>query len=321
MSVLYLDRRDLRLSHEGKALVIHQGDHRQGTVPMGLLERVVVRGNVRLDTGVLGELAESGIGVLLLSGRYSRNLAMIVGRPHKDAMRRVAQVRCYDDMEWRLRWSRRLIGYKLRGQERLLRHALGQRPDCRLRLLEGVQALQELRARLRGEGERLTIDQIRGLEGAGAAAYFAAYTQLFAPSLAFHGRNRRPPLDPVNACLSLAYTLAHAETSLALYMAGLDPLLGFFHTPDYGRESLASDVVELVRPVVDRWVWGLFRDRELRVEHFRLEPGACLMGKAGRGIFYTAFEPFFRPWRRGLRRIALHIARQVLVAGTVETMR
>ena len=97
------------------------------------------------------------------------------------------------------------------------------------------------------------------------------------------GRNRRPPRDPVNACLSLAYTLLHFEAVRMAHAAGLDPLLGFYHRPAFGRESLACDLIEPLRPAVDEWIWQQFSPGPLRPEHFSPDKGACLLGKTGRG--------------------------------------
>ena len=148
----------------------------------------------------------------------------------------------------------------------------------------------------------LGVGQLRGIEGAAAAGFFQGYTQLFAPTLTFSGRNRRPPRDPVNAALSLGYTLLHAEAVHAAHTAGLDPMIGFFHELDFGRASLASDLIEPLRPQVDQWVWDSFRSEWLRPEHFGREGDACLLGKAGREHFFSAYERFARPRRRLLRR-------------------
>ncbi len=135
-----------------------------------------------------------------------------------------------------------------------------------------------------------------------ARVYYEALTALFAPALGFTGRNRRPPRDPVNACLSLVYTLLHFEAVRAAHMAGLDPLLGFYHRPAFGRESLASDLIEPLRPHADAWVWHLFRKNILRSDHFGRDGEACLLGKAGREAFYQHYEGFAGPPRRYLRR-------------------
>ena len=95
------------------------------------------------------------------------------------------------------------------------------------------------------------MERLRGIEGAAAAAYFQGFTRLFPPSLEFTGRNRRPPRDPVNAVLSLSYTPLHFEAVQAVCAAGLDPLIGFYHELVFGRESLASDLIEPLWPKVD----------------------------------------------------------------------
>jgi CRISPR-associated protein Cas1 len=309
MATLYLDRKDLRLRRESQAIALYQGGERRGTLPLSLLERVVVRGRVELDTAVLGELAEQGVGLLVLSGRQGRAQATLLGRPHADARRRVAQYRLHGDPAWRLDWSARLVRHKLRGQARLLREALGNRPDARRPLLAALESIERVLAQLRAEPGDL--NRVRGLEGAGAAAYFAGYGQLFPPALAFTGRNRRPPRDPVNAALSLGYTLLHHEAVLASHRAGLDPLVGFFHDLAYGRESLASDLIEPLRPRLDRWVWGLFRERTLRGDQFTRDGEACLLSKAGRESYYGAYEDFAMPLRRLLRRYCLQLAKSL----------
>jgi CRISPR-associated protein Cas1 len=113
----------------------------------------------------------------------------------------------------------------------------------------------------------------------------------------------------VNACLSLGYTLLHHEAVREAQVVGLDPMLGVLHTPLRGRESLACDLVEPLRPHVDEWVWQSFATRALRGEHFStLADGSCLMGKAGRALFYQRFEPLACGLRRLLRGQARRFA-------------
>jgi CRISPR-associated endonuclease Cas1 len=108
------------------------------------------------------------------------------------------------------------------------------------------------------------------------APTLVAMAAVMPPALQFTGRNRRPPRDPVNACLSLGYTLLHAQAVQACAVAGLDPLLGFYHRPAFGRESLASDLIEALRPAVDLWVWELVRSRTLLEDHFSHARPRCL---------------------------------------------
>ena len=134
--------------------------------------------------------------------------------------------------------------------------------------------------RIAAEGAALDRDALMGIEGAAAAAFFRAYATLFPSSLGFAQRRRRPPPDPVNVCLSLGYTLLHHIAVREVQIVGLDPLLGFLHVPERGRELLACDLVEPLRPHVEEWVWRALAERRLRGEHFTCEKGGgCLLGQ------------------------------------------
>lgn len=301
MATLLVDRSDLEIRADGAALAIYEDNERRGTVPLKLLERVVLQGTVRLDTGVLGRLAEAGVPTLVLGARTSRRVAIVLGPAHRDASVRLAQFQCALDRAWCDGWARRLVLAKLRAQLRLLRRGLQERPDARKPLFEAIESLETMHCSLSTQGEAGAAS-VRGIEGASAAAYFRGYGALFPEHLGFRGRNRRPPKDPVNAALSLAYTLLHFDAVRAAHAAGLDPLVGFYHRPAHGRESLASDLIEPLRPCVDGWVRELFRERVLRAESFSMDKGACLLGKAGRSAFYENWERFAALPRRTLRR-------------------
>lgn len=314
MTTLLLDRRGLALKREGGSLALFLDGERHGSVPLHLVERVVMRSSVRLDSGLLAHLADAGIGVLMLGGRGGRKQAVLSGALHNDAARRIGQYRRYGEPEWRAQWARRLIRHKLLNQLRLLRGAARGRPDLRRPLTAAIGRLEQALRNLAGS-DRPEIERMRGIEGAAAAAYFQGFTRLFAPALEFHGRNRRPPKDPVNSVLSLGYTLLHFEAVQAVYAAGLDPLIGFYHELAFGRDSLAADLIEPLRPKVDAWAWDQFRERRLRGEDFIRDGEACLLGKAGRKRFFGAFERFVRPRRRWLRRLAGKLAAALAGAG------
>ena len=302
MTTLYIDRKDIELRVSGGVLEFHEPAGRRGSVPLAHIERVVLRGRVQLSTSVLGALTEAGAGVLSLSGRQSRHLATCVGRPHNDVIRRLGQFDAYRNPEARVQWSRWLIDAKTKAQLRLLRQAQDRRPDKRRQLTRAIAQLETLLSRVSDDARPPGLASLLGIEGAAAAAYFGGFRALFPRSLRFEGRNRRPPRDPVNACLSLGYTLVHFEAVIACHTVGLDPLLGLYHEPAFGRESLAADVIEPLRPHVDEWVWTLFRDRTLTAKGFREDNGAVLLGKTARQHFYTRFHPLGTALRRLLRR-------------------
>lgn len=307
MATLYLDRKGLEIRLDGAALALYEDGRRARTVPLSLLERVVIRAETRLTSSVVGALADAGCSAVVLSGRQGKRLAVISGRAHNDAALRMAQYSAVGDALWRLEWTRRFIGAKLARQQRFLERALDLRVDRRKPISDALGTLTLLRTRI--SEDELSLDSLRGVEGAAQAAYFRAYCSLFAEALAFNGRNRRPPRDPVNACLSLGYTLVHFEAARAAYAAGLDSFLGFFHEIAFGRESLACDLMEPVRPLVDAWVWEMFRSRALRPEHFTLDKGACLLEKTGRARFYERFEPFMTSVARRFKGYCRVLAR------------
>lgn len=311
MSSLYLDRKNLTVKLDGQALALYEADQKKGTVPLHLLERVIIKGTIQLDSRVLGALSQRNIGLLVLSGRGVDATAMLMGRPHGDASRRLGQYRlslCEASREPLARW---LVLAKVREQQKLLRQALAVRPDQRKPLTGALNTMQDIGATLRDDRQGVSLSALRGYEGSAAAAYFGGYRSLFAESLQFSGRNKRPPKDPVNVGLSLGYTLLHYDAVRACHCVGLDPMLGFYHDVSFGRESLACDLIEPLRPVVDRWVWQLFRERRLRVEDFGEENGRCLMNKSGRQSFYAFYESQAGPVRRLLRRYGYALAKRL----------
>ncbi|MFZ5490165.1 MAG: CRISPR-associated endonuclease Cas1 [Pseudomonadota bacterium] len=314
MATLYIDRPELELRHESNALIIYEAGQRRSAVPTKLIERVIIQRATRLDTGLLLKLAEAGASVLLLSPRHSRRVAILLGAAHNEAAIRLAQAQRVSQPQYVQPFARELVLGKLHRQIHVLEHALSERPDARKDLFDGLQSLRDIQSRLQ-QGEAPALSVLRGHEGAAARSYFQAYAALLPPALGFAGRNRRPPRDPVNACLSLAYTLLHFDAVRAAHAAGLDPLLGFYHQPAFGRESLASDLIEPLRPHADAWVWRQFRERNLRAEHFSDDKGACLLSKTGRERFYPSWEQHARAHRRWLRTQTGVLARQLRTEG------
>lgn len=309
MGTVIIDRRGTQLEYQSGALLIREPDARPKTIPLSLVDRLVINGSASIDSTVLTQLASLGGSVLLLPGRGAQRGTHLHGAGHGDALRRLGQYRLSLDGQRRLHWARRLVAMRLAGAERLLRAAQVTRPEHRLGLVRGIKLLARLRARTRS-AERL--ESLRGLEGGATAAFYRAYAKLFAATLEFSGRNRRPPRDPVNAALSLGYTLVHSDALRAIAQAGLDPMLGVLHDCSYNRDSLACDLTEVARPRVERLVWRLFAEQRLRAESFSCEGGGVRMSKAARGIFYAAYEAHAALHRRWLRRLCAALVRDCI---------
>ncbi len=322
MGILLLDRAQLEVKSEGETLALYEAGVRRGTVPIKLIDRCVIHGSqTRLDSGVLIKLADAGATTVLMSPRYPRRVAIVLGPQHNDAAVRLAQALRVVDDAWCRSWALGVVRAKLARQSRVLRLLQAQRPDARKPTFDALQTLTAIRATLDGYAEPgmalAPLGTLLGLEGAAARAYFGGLVGVMPPALTFTGRNRRPPRDPVNVCLSLGYTLLHAHAVQACGTTGLDPLLGFYHRPAIGRESLASDLIEALRPAVDLWVWELLRSRALNEDHFTVTAGsdACMLGKAGRSIFYGSWNHHAKPWQRWLRAQAMALARDLRGTG------
>lgn len=308
MGTLYIDRQGCELHLEGRAVAVYEQGKLLARLPGRMADRVVLSCEMTLTTAALTALAEMGAGLVVVRRGKA---AILLGGPGGDATRRLRQYERALDEKWRVQWSRRLVGAKLRAQMRFLREVAEARVEARAASMSALKVLSE--AERECHGAAVSIETLRGLEGASAASYFAALRALFAPSLGFRGRNRRPPKDPVNAALSLGYMLAYGAAASEINGAGLDPHIGFYHAPRHGRASLACDLVEPLRARIDAMVWTLFRERLLRPEHFKKTANGCLLGKAGRRAFYRAWGVEEDHLIRFLRAITGAIARGITV--------
>jgi CRISPR-associated protein Cas1 len=200
-----------------------------------------------------------------------------------------------------------IVKRKIIAQRDFLLNVRNCRPDLRFEMTTTACTLQGII--LETEKENLTMDSLRGLEGGASAQYFGAFTKMFPASLNFSGRNKRPPEDPVNAVLSLCYTLMHFEMVREIELIGLDPTIGFYHQFEYGRESLACDLIEPYRPMVDRFVWEIFRDRTFTKRDFVMndERPGCYLKKDSRKKFY----PLYEEWAQKMRPIWVEEVREI----------
>lgn len=296
MSSLYIDRKDVELKMDGQAIAFYENNQRCGTIPLAPIERIFLRGDITLHTNLLGKMGENGTGVVLMSGRKGK-VSLLMSKPHNDAARRVTQYHLSSDSDFCIGFSRCIVESKINAQLVFLEELQEKKLSARYELTQRISRIREALSKI---GQQENIPAIRGIEGNTAAQYFAGLAAILPESLHFSGRNRQPPRDPFNVVLSLGYTLLHAETVLALYGAGLDPYIGFYHALDFGRESLACDLVEAFRTDVDRFGLKLFNDRTLRPEDFTKTGNACMMGKTGRAAFYKNYEPFIKSIRRNI---------------------
>jgi CRISPR-associated protein Cas1 len=288
MNTLIIDRKNTRLSQSRGVLKIETDGDKPRSIPISRIQRVVVTSDVQLQSRLLGVFASQGISMAVLNPRKPEEYGVLVGNGRADVRRRLGQYRASENDAFCVKFARIVVTSKLQGQRNLLRKKLLARPEHRKALHDSLATISHCIDRL--QNEPMDLKSIRGIEGAGAAAYFRAYAELLPASMQFSSRNRRPPRDPVNALLSLSYTLLNSLAVYLLQLRGYESLVGFYHGLSYSRASLSSDIIEPVRPLLDGWVLNLVNSQTLTAGHFRTHKGGCLLDKSGRRIYYQQWE-------------------------------
>ncbi|MBZ5534273.1 MAG: CRISPR-associated endonuclease Cas1 [Acidobacteriia bacterium] len=265
VAYLYLTEQGAILRKAGDRLLVEKDDEVLLDLPYHKLEAVLLFGNIQVTTQALGELLEKGVGLGLFSrqGMYRGSLAPARGH---NIQLRVAQFRKYEDSAAALALARSIVTAKI---------ANGRAVLARYRSRNDVSPVFEARIKslenaLAASATAENIAALDGVEGAAAHEYFSALMEFNRSEMPWPGRKKHPATDPLNALLSLTYTLVMHEFTALLEGVGLDPYLGFLHQVDYGRPSLALDLMEPFRhPVADRFVLGLVNRGMINAEHFR----------------------------------------------------
>lgn len=292
-NTLYVTTPMAYLSLDGETVVIQNEDECLGRVPLINLENIVSFGYRGASPRLMGACAERGIGLCFLT-QHGRFLARISGPVSGNVLLRTEQYRIADNAKDALPIAKMfLTGKVFNGRwslERTLRdHAL--RVDAeRLNA-----AIGQMKQALTDIPDARSVDELMGIEGVAAKAYFSVFDQLVLRNqgyFKFDGRNRRPPLDPVNALLSFTYSILGNEIAGALESVGLDPAVGFLHALRPGRASLALDMLEELRaPLADRFVLSLINLGTVTERDFaRKENGAFYLTDDARKRFLAAWQ-------------------------------
>ena len=293
LNTLFVTSEDVYLSLEGENVLANRDKNVIARYPLHTLQSIVTFSYSGASPALMGACAEKGIGLAFCTPR-GRFLARVCGENSGNVLLRREQYRAADDPGRSCFIARTMIFGKLSNSaasiQRTLRDHAPRVAGCGL---EG--AAGQIRDLLPMVLEVQDLDALRGLEGVGASAYFGVFDHLLLnrkEDFFFHGRNRRPPLDRVNALLSFAYSLLAHDCASALESVGLDSYVGFLHRDRPGRESLALDLMEELRPcMADRFVLTLVNNRMVRPEDFQVQDsGAVLLTEDGRKKFLKAWQ-------------------------------
>ena len=293
LNTLYVTTPDKYLSLDGENVVVLSGGQEAGRVPLHNLEGIVTFGYTGASPALMGYCAQKGISLHFLS-KSGRFLAEVCGDPRGNVTLRKTQYRISEDNSAGIKIAKNMIIGKVYNSRWVLERATRDHPDR-----VDVKRLKEASAFLRGTLDKIVkcgdMDELRGLEGSAAGRYFEVFDQLILQdkkNFFFRSRNKRPPLDNVNALLSFVYTLLANMSSAALSSAGLDPYVGFLHRDRPGRASLALDLMEEMRPVMgDRFVLTLINRKVISADDFvRKENGAVFLNDEGTRRLIAAWQ-------------------------------
>lgn len=291
LNTLFVTTEGAYLAKDGQAVAVRIDRKTQLRVPLHNLGGVVCFGRVACSPSLMAACAQAGVTISLLDP-YGRFRAAVVGFSPGNVLLRRQQYRTADDPASSCAVARNIVAAKIaNARSVLLRGARdAANPSTRQSLQWSADRMAPALAAARTCG---SLDTLRGIEGDAANTYFSAFQQLIAADgFVFNGRNRRPPLDPVNALLSFLYSMLAHDARSACEAAGLDAAVGFLHRDRPGRPGLALDLMEEFRPLLaDRLALSLINRRQVEAADFTTSPaGAVMMSDKARKSVLVAYQ-------------------------------
>ncbi len=292
---LYLNTPGLRVGKSGEVLQVKDKEKLVQEVRIHEISQVNLMGNIQLTTQAIQTLLELDIPICFFSmGGWFHGIA--TGMNTKNVFLRQRQFRLADGEWFAIGLARQLVAGKIRNQRVMLQR-------------NHVEAKGAVLLELKQWAERAeraeSLESLLGIEGNAARIYFGEFSGMIKPDddegretgrgsefkFDFEGRNRRPPKDPVNALLSLAYSVLARDVTVACYSVGFDPLMGFYHQPRFGRPALALDLMEPFRPLIaDSAVLTAINTGMVRQSDFVKAGPAMALTAGGRKGFFRAYE-------------------------------
>ena len=317
MAILYITQQGAVLHRSGNQVIVKKDRNVLQEIPIIQLDEVVIFGNGHITTPAIGYLLHKNIPVSFLSsqGKYRGKLQP---RYAKDTVIRQQQYALAAKPQRCLEFAKSFVRGKLTNSVRFCQRQ-------RTRNAEVKTAMDSIRQIIRNLDGAKNLDTLLGYEGAGAAAHYGAFRELLAQDWGFTTRQFRPPPYPINAMLSLGYTLLHNHVYAFINVVGLDPYCGYFHQPRHGHAALASDLMEEFRSIiVNGYVLSLINNNRVRPDDFDQTSKGIRFTKEALNRFLTGYygrmqQTFQHPTRKEkatyLRCIELqvrHLARVIV---------
>ncbi len=304
---LVLDSKKSVVRMESSVIRVDRPGQNPQKVPINMIARVIVNGAPMVASNVWCALARKNIPAVIVPYRGKGSPAYLGSGLSSSIERRMAQYLAVHNSERAMEIGIRLVELKLKGQKSNLMDLGQDHPEITKHILKIREIQEDLK-------NAFDPNMLMGLEGSAAREYFQALALLLPEKWDFKGRNKRPPRDPVNSLLSLGYVIAGGDVRMAITEKGLDPTPGFVHATQPGRESLALDILEPIRPVIDLFAISLL-ENPLQLQNFKItRKDGCRLDKEGRRMFYQHWATFSQAHddNKGLKAIAKGIIDEVI---------
>lgn len=284
MAVIYIKEQGAVVQKKGGRIAVSKNAQPLMEFPVSNINGIALMGNVQVTAQALHFLMQQGIDIshYTYGGQY---LGQTAAESSKNIFLRLSQYELYNNETRRLEMAAAIVANKISNQLCVIsRHRWEEYPEWK-KDAEQIRKLQEKISTAE------TTNELLGIEGMCSNIYFRTFGRMFCCDFEFHGRNRRPPRDPINVIISLGYTFLTKEICSALEAESFEPYLGFLHGIRYGRKSLALDIVEEFRqPVIDRMALKMFNKRMLSKYDFENGEDRVILNTDGFRKFCTEYE-------------------------------
>ena len=292
LNTLFVTSEDIYLSLDGENVVLTEKGKEIVRLPFANLESIYCFNYLGCSPGLMGKCAEESVALCFLSPQ-GRFLARVTGKTKGNVFLRKQQIERFSDNKVRTELIRAILSAKIKNTRNLLLRS--RRDNSNSDMCAPItHCLDLLSVNLGKIGNEEDIDRLRGLEGESAKAYFEIFDSLLLQQrehFKMFMRSKRPPLDRINAVLSFLYTICTNDIASALECVGLDPYIGVYHTLRPGRVSLACDIVEEFRTVIDRLVISAINLSKINKDDFTQQVGGAMyLNDDGRKKIITIWQ-------------------------------
>lgn len=275
---------DGRIERSEDTIRLVTDDGEKKHIPIEHAEAVYLHGQIDYNTRLMSFLNEHGIGVHVFgwNDRYAGSLMPERGQTSGRTL--VEQVRAYDDPERRLDIAAAFVQGSIHNMRTNVLYYDGRGHD-----LKGIlDDLDDAAARIASTNG---VSELMGVEASARRAYYQLFDAVLPESFAFDRREYNPPPNPVNCLISFGNSFVYANCVSAIRATALDPAVSYLHEPGERRYSLSLDIADLFKPVLtDRLLFRLVNRKQITLDDFREEVGACLLTESGRETFVKEFE-------------------------------